>query len=342
MAETGDDPARDDSLRQEAAAWLARLRGPSTPEDHAAFEAWYDAAPENAEAYDGVLQTWEAAGLAPLTATGGARAPLRSGGGRRWRYALAGVAASVVIALLAYGAYGAGGIAPGVARPVEFASRDGEMRTVELADGSRITLDAATLLQSVYSADERRIVLLHGHARFAVAHDRTRAFIVATRLGSVVAHGTVFDVAYDGRQVRVLLLEGSVEVRRAARSNETGSSRMLTPGQSVIVDASDIQAPTGSSPTDADWPNAMLSFEDAPLDQVVATANRHGPPAIILADPSLTKLRFTGTFKAADTAQLAKLIAASFKLELMRGPGGALVLSSPRTAMSRERKKIPG
>jgi transmembrane sensor len=340
MGATGDDPARDDKLREEAAAWLARLRGPSTPADHAAFEAWYNAAPEHAAAYDGVLQSWEASGLARLTSAARARPSLQPRSRHPWRYAIAVIAATIVIVLLAFGAHGLVGTRTG--QPMEFASGGGEIRTVDLADGSRITLDTATVLQTTYSADERRIVLLRGRARFAVAHDRARPFIVMTRLGSVVAYGTVFDVAFDGKRVRVSLLEGSVEVRRAAPANQAGSSRMLTPGHSVIVEAGAIRVPTDSTPAEADWPNAMLSFEDAPLDQVIAAANRHGPPDIVLADPMLTKLRFTGTFKAADTEQLARLIAASFKLELSRRHDGTLVLSSPRASTDTERKKIPG
>lgn len=335
------NPFRDDGLREDAAAWLARLRGPSTAEDRAAFEAWYQAAPEHAEAYDAVLRTWEDAGLAALTPAGRSRAALAPGIVYRWRYALAAVAATVVIAVVAFGAYGEAIVGSVAGRPVEFASRAGRIRTIELADGSRVTLDGASRLEARYSPDERRIELLRGRARFAVAHNRARPFVVATRLGLVIAHGTVFDVALAGPRLTVSLLKGSVEVRRTA-SGRPGASRMLTAGQRVTVDAREIGPPTRSSVAQADWTNGMVSLEDAPLGQAIAAANRYGADRIVLSDPALARLRFTGTFRAADTERFARLVADSFGLGLWREEGGAFVLSPPGAAAARERKKIPG
>jgi transmembrane sensor len=85
----------------------------------------------------------------------------------------------------------------------------------------------------------------------------------------------------------------------------------------------------------------MVSFEDASLDQVIAVVNRSGGARIVLADPALAKLRFTGTFDPADGEQLARLVAASFGLQLSRGEGGTLVLAQPRSRPASD-EKIPG
>ena len=341
MTANGTDSRRDEGLREEAAAWLARLRGPSTPEDHAAFEAWYDAAPEHAEAYDGVLRTWEAVGLAKHAPAGQARSRPRSGGIHRCRYAIAAVAAAIVIALLAFGAYGTRLGTPASVRSGEFASGTGEVRTLELVDGSRITLNSASAVRAAYSASERRVELLRGRARFAVAHNEARPFVVATPVGLVIAHGTVFDVAFDGRRASVSLIEGSVEVRPMAVAGKSAGPRLLTPGQQVIVQPGEIQAATRAIGNENDRSNGMVSFEDASLDQVIAVVNRSGGARIVLADPALAKLRFTGTFDPADGEQLARLVAASFGLQLSRGEGGTLVLAQPRSRPASD-EKIPG
>jgi transmembrane sensor len=85
----------------------------------------------------------------------------------------------------------------------------------------------------------------------------------------------------------------------------------------------------------------MVSFEDASLDQVIAVVNRSGGARIVLADPALAKLRFTGTFDPGDSEQLARLAAASFGLQLSRGEGGTLVLAQPRARPASD-EKIPG
>ncbi len=47
----------------EAADWLARLRADDrTPEDEAAFRAWLDADPGNADAFEAVNTIWESVG----------------------------------------------------------------------------------------------------------------------------------------------------------------------------------------------------------------------------------------------------------------------------------------
>ncbi len=344
MPAPADGSRAVEAVREEAAAWLARLRGPSSAEDHAAFETWYGAHPDHAAAYEAVLESWDIAGLAGATPAGQSRARLAPTLAQRRRYAVAAIAATVVIALLAFGAYGAGFIARDPARPVEFASRSGEIRTIELADGSRVTLDTASLLRAAFSADERHITLLRGRGRFAVAHGDTRPFVVAAGTELVIAHGTLFDVAIDGDQVTVSLLQGSVEVRVAASDHRhaSGLSRTLTPGQRVVLHAGEMPPPpTRVSETETRWANRMLTFENAPLGEVIAEANRYGPSRIVLADPALARLRFTGTFKAAETEQLARMIAATFGLGVSHD-GNATVVLAPLPVPERGTQKIPG
>jgi transmembrane sensor len=334
MTATGEDRHEHEALREQAAAWLGRLRGVSTAEDHAAFEQWYAADPRHAAAYDAVLESWEMAGLAQARPTRQAHLDLAPIAARRSRYAITAIAATVVIVLLAFGAYGAGVIGPRPVRPVEFAGRAGEIRVIELADGSRVTLDTGSRIRAAYSADERRILLLKGRARFQVAHNSARPFVVATRAGLVVAHGTVFDVAVAGERVTVSLLEGSVEVRPAPATPgaRSGSSRMLTPGQRIEMSAGKaLPPPTSTNQSEADWPYAMLSFENAPLDALIAVANRNGASRIVLADPSLGKLRVTGTFRVAETDSLAMMLAAMFDLRLSHADAGTLVLARSQT-----------
>jgi transmembrane sensor len=79
--------------------------------------------------------------------------------------------------------------------------------------------------------------------------------------------------------------------------------------------------------SDMRWTAGMLSFEDKPVSLVIATANRYSDVQIVLADPSLGELRFTGTVKAKDTLGLARMIAAMFKLRLDTTDPQRLVLS---------------
>lgn len=337
MGSTTGDPRPDEARREQAAAWLARVRG-GAMEDHRAFEEWYQADPRHAAAYDALLDNWEITeriGETPLAQARRnlARAP------RRWRYVVAAAAATVAIILLAFGAYGAVIGGHDRARPTEFASRSGEIRTLRLPDGSHVTLDSASLLKIGYSPEERRVLLSRGRARFVVAHDNARPFVVATGAGLVIAHGTVFDVAVDGQNATVSLIEGSIEVRSPKRSGRRPSFRMLSAGQRVVLRGGEVPPPTPWN--EADWLPAMISFEDAPLGEVIAAANKSAARRIVLSDPALTQLRFTGTFRTGDPDALARMIAAAFDLRLSHAPDHSLVLARAREGTERS-KKIPG
>jgi transmembrane sensor len=344
MAASGEDESRGEALRAEAAGWLARLRGASTAEDRAAFEEWYQADPRHAATYDAVLESWETAGLARAAPVGPVRSSLGPAGGYRWRYAIAAVAATVVVVVLAFAA-GSGVMSSKPARPVEFAGGAGRIRTIDLADGSRIALDGDGLLRTAYLADERRVILGRGRGRFAVAHDAARPFVVQTPAGLVIAHGTVFDVAINGRRVTVSLLEGSIELRpaRSEKSAVPNKPAMLRPGQrTVMVAGQPLPPPTQIDNTVSASPLGMLSFENALLGDVVAAANRDAASPIVLSDPALARLRFTGTFHATATAELAPMLAATFDLGLSHERGGAFVLSPSRFARRGTGKIIPG
>ena len=70
----------------------------------------------------------------------------------------------------------------------------------------------------------------------------------------------------------------------------------------------------------------MLQFDDTPLAEAVAAANRHSRTQIILADPAIGELKITGAFRAGDAGALADSLAAAFSLRLERGSGGTLTL----------------
>ncbi|MEI9850127.1 MAG: FecR domain-containing protein [Sphingomonas sp.] len=164
---------------------------------------------------------WDQSGLVGHTPSGQAReglpeAPRRAAFPARY-YA---VAASLV-AVIAIGAMlllspmrDGGAPVPGAAVvATELASPVGTIRRVTLDDGSVVTLDTGTRLEVAFTQGERRLRLLAGRARFEVAHDAGRPFIVAAGDGEVVATGTIFDVSLVGARPRVRLIQGSVEVR---------------------------------------------------------------------------------------------------------------------------------
>lgn len=93
-----------------------------------------------------------------------------------------------------------------------YATDVGERRSITLADGSTVDLNARSRLRIDFSKNERRVELLAGQALFQVAKDSTRPFIVASGTATVRAVGTQFDVYRKDSGTTVTVLEGRVAV----------------------------------------------------------------------------------------------------------------------------------
>src|SRR3546814_14135420 len=71
----------------------------------------------------------------------------------------------------------------------ELASKIGEIRTVGLEDGSRVTLDTDTIFHKAYSTTERGLKIERRRARLAVYLDVSRTSVAFAAGGWTTGHG---------------------------------------------------------------------------------------------------------------------------------------------------------
>src|SRR3546814_8845514 len=117
--------------------------------------------------------------------------------------------------------------------------------------------------------------------------------------------------------------------RRPPRSTRTDT---LFPYTTLFRSTEPLQPPQLLAASETSWISGMLSFENAPLADAVAAANRYNVQRIILVDATSREFRFTGTFRATDAAGLAQMLAATFRLKLSREkPGNFLLRSDEHT-----------
>lgn len=330
MSAAPTGPGAEERLRTEAATWFARMRSPGAEQDRAEFDAWL-AQPGHREVYDRMAVRWLQSDLISQTKVGQGREglpPRRTGGHRSRYYALAASLVAVVAIGFTVWAWSGdriqGGGVPSSMAGSAISSPVG-IRQVRLADGSTVTLDTASAIEVRMSARARRIRLVRGRARFEVAHDASRPFIVSAGGDEVVALGTIFDVSLTSGSPRVSLLRGSVEVRRAGEGGSPGKMiARLAPGQAIAL-AGDAPAVQAAPPAEAVWAKGMLAFEGAPLAEVLAAANRYSTHKVIFEDPALGTLTVTGTFHADRPDELAATLAAAFGLEVVRRGDGYLL-----------------
>lgn len=315
-------------IRREAADWVARLGGGADEGDHAAFRSWYNEDRRHAEAYDRMAAIWSASGRLTRQSSKDPE-PSRPARGRQ---AIAfAVAASVVLFVAAAFLLTRGWLPDGgTPTTVTYATARGELREINLPDGSRLLLDAGSRIELRFTAAERRLLLRAGRARFTVSHEG-RPFIVEAGTSQVVATGTVFDVSLLDNRLAIVLLEGSVELRRA-RGNGPAEIRRVAAGSRVVVQGDGEPASGPAARGDLAWPRRMLEFDDVPLGEAVDMANRYGQTQIRVADDEIRRLRVTGAYRAGDTDGLARSLAAAFGLDVQVDPDGNIFLSRSRAA----------
>jgi transmembrane sensor len=112
----------------------------------------------------------------------------------------------------------------------------GRQYQINLPDGTKVWLNAATLLKFPQSFDNvvNRVVELSGEAYFEVAKDKAHPFIVKTALQQVEVLGTHFNISSyaDEPSAKTSVLEGSVKI-----SSLSGERKAIVKaGEQTIMD----------------------------------------------------------------------------------------------------------
>ena len=163
---------------------------------------------------------------------------------------------------------------------VEAVTQRGEIKTIVLPDGTKVTLNAESRLKySTRFIVRERSVELQGEALFDVTSKNGQPFIVTTTDMKIRVLGTVFDVnAYpDNGLSLVSVASGKVEVDIA------GGKIMLEKNSQVKID--NVTGAFEKLMIDANkyllWTNGTLYFYQTPIREVVNTLNRYYPQTSI-------------------------------------------------------------
>lgn len=324
-------------LYDEAADWFALLRGPDADAHRDAFSAWLARGALHRAAYNRMAEIFSLGkNLENPSPAGDDVKP----SARPWyKKAPTLAAAFICLMVIAWVAYGRGADNP-LAHPsrqtaqieqpvgVQIGTRIGSVRSFTLADGSHVILDTDSLVTVDFDNLVRRVRLVRGRARFNVAH-ATRPFIVSAGSGTVVARGTVFDVALSLQNcVAVTLIRGAVDVlvdRHSDDMRDRADQQRLQPGQQTHY----AQYFTDRIPTKAaslsDWTASTRVIMDEKLADIAAEANRYSVTQIILDDPTLEGVHISGRFQLNNADMLATRLASLLSLSIERKPGQILL-----------------
>lgn len=302
--DTPDSPA---AIDEQAIAWFARLRSDNvTDRERVLFRAWLLESPAHAEAYRQIDRFWAEPELQRVLGD----LPLSSRGRRpfnvRPRFILA-LAASLAIGVL-------------VCRPVvldclqaDYCTDVGEVRSVQLADGSLATLNSASALTADFRGATRRVRLVRGEAYFEVRRDPDRPFQVEGNYSVTRVVGTRFSVREEAESDTVTVVSGLVEVGQGERK-----SPLLKANERISVTAAHIGEVEPVAGNAAAWVKGKLLFDNAPLEEVLAEIGRYRRGAVVIRNERLKGLRVSGRFDLNDTDRALQSLAETLPIRLYR------------------------
>jgi transmembrane sensor len=319
-----------DPIQQAAAEWFARLQGDPALEDWTAFQAWLEADTEHAAAYEAVEAVWldlddlpandtapDPAVATPLAAN---ITPLRRPAGAPRRGLLIGLgvaAAAAIVGLIAV---------PRFTQPdfTNYSTGRGETREVALADGSRLTLGAATTLRVSLGARQRDVTLVDGEASFDVAHLEKRPFLVAVGERQVRVLGTEFNILNHAGSLAVSVRRGLVSVSGGPEGAvKLARGQQLAKGPGMAAKVTAVQPDAAFA-----WKSGQLVYDQTPLTKVAADLNRYVATPIRV-DPNAASVTVSGVLLVDEEAAMIRRLELFAPIVAETTPTGVILKAKP-------------
>ncbi len=298
-----------------AASWLARRsNGENTAEEQRAFLVWLNASESHREAYTRAEALWEQLRELDVVADkqlAEARAFLAH---KRRRPALRWLATAAVVLMVTGLTWYMDPLSH--LDDQSYRTAQGQIRTIDLADGSRLELDTASEAHVHYSRRDREIHLLRGRAVFTVAHSDRRPFEVFAGQVKIRDIGTQFDVRHRADGVAIAVLEGEVEVADKANAVPV----VLRQGQQIGYAANGEASPLLSVDvgTYSIWREGKLVFQARPLREVLEELGRYQPARLTVTSPEVLDTKVSGVFPTDNLPQAMQTIAATLPVRVAR------------------------
>ena len=320
MTEPNPSLIPSDTAKAQAADWFARREEVADNLLTARrFAQWRDADPQHATAYAQLEAMWNTRAFEQALQNLAIDLPLppvpvkvSRPSTRRLAYA-----AALLVAL------GVGWMADVPLRlQADHMTDIAQVAPFDLEDGSHIVLGSHSAISTAFDGTHRRIRLLRGELYVQAAHDPSRPLSIETDEATVTVVGTRFSVSQRDSDVLVAVREGVVRF-----ANRTGEESLLQAGNWQQLRDGHLQALSlEGSERQMAWLNGRLSFQDAPLAQVLDAVRRYYPAPILLLNESAATQRVSGNYQVDNPQAIVQALSKVTATRLYRLPGGILVI----------------
>lgn len=323
-------PDTHQQIEEQAAEWLLRLHeGDLSEAQRMAFERWkqqgpqYAAAAARMEAVIARMQALRAKKSPARAALNAAFAQHKAGRGKNAvRALLLACSLAIPAAALLVSPYPQQWMA-------DVRNGPGQWQTLQLADGSTLTLNGSSAANLHFDQQQRRIELLQGEILVEVAHDSARPFIVQTPQGTLRALGTRFVVKREGDITVLSMLQSRV----AAHSANAQETVEVDAGSQARMSSNAVRLTGSIDPASVNqaWRRHQLVVEDRPLPDVLDEIARHRAGYLQFDRASLQNLRVSAVIPLDDSDQALQLLAQTLPIKVRHFTPWLMVVS-PETA----------
>lgn len=176
----------------------------------------------------------------------------------------------------------------------------GQRAQLTLQDGTEVWLNAQSTLTypSQFKGKTREVTIL-GEAYFDVAKNPKRPFIVTTQNIEMKVLGTQFNVySYpEAGYIQTDLVEGSLRIY-GKQSPQSGVT--LKPSEQVKIKDGKMVVATIESPDYFLWKDGIYAFDNEKLLDIIEKLQLYYDVTIIVKDPEIFNVRYTGKFRQRD------------------------------------------
>jgi ferric-dicitrate binding protein FerR (iron transport regulator) len=176
----------------------------------------------------------------------------------------------------------------------------GQRAQLTLHDGTQVWLNAqSTLTYPARFTGKRREVSVEGEAYFDVAENRKKPFVVTTQQLTMKVLGTEFNVySYPGTgYIKTDLVEGSLAIYSTLLPNINVT---LKPNEQLIAKEGNMFVREMQNSDYFLWKDGIYTFENERLLDIIEKLQLYYDVKIIVKDPEIFNVRYTGKFRQRD------------------------------------------
>jgi transmembrane sensor len=193
--------------------------------------------------------------------------------------------------------------------------------SIQLPDGSRLRINAKSVVDVSFSKKIREIKLKKGELFIEVAHDTQRPLVVVTKDHFVRAVGTAFNVnLVNEKETRLTVVEGKVVYGKAnereEKNSELNKGNLVVEGeQTVLNDVTVKKLSQEELERELSWKQGVLVFTGQPLKEVLVEVQRYTQYQFIIGSSSIETLQVVGYFKAGDVTTFLAALKGNFQID---------------------------